>query len=141
MAVRTEVLKRAALLHLDREQTAPLHPENRPLIVVDDCALSGVRLSQFLRGCGSSRVLFAPLYSHPELRTAIRRLEPRIEDVLSAADILGERIEADLAEGYWRGDTEPLAFPWNEPDRSIWNPAAERWEAAWRWACSCAQAR
>lgn len=122
----------AALLHLDREQTMPPYPEDRPLIVVDDCALSGVRFSELLRGCGSSRIVFAPLYSHPELRMAIQAREARVEAVVSAADILGERIEAGPGEGYWYGSTEALAFPWNEPDRSVWNPAAERWEMAWR---------
>lgn len=122
----------AALLHLDREQTVPPYPEDRPLVVVDDCALSGARFSQVLHGCGGSRVVFAPLYSPPDLRTAIQAREPRVEAVLSAADVLGERIEAGPAEGYWYGNTEVLAFPWSEPDRSVWNPAAERWETAWR---------
>lgn len=125
----------AAILGVDREQLEPPFPEERPLIVVDDCALSGTRFSQFLRGRGSSRVVFAPLYSHPELRAAIEAREPRVESVLSAADIQGERLDRGGArpdgEGYWAGTTEALAFPWNEPERSVWNPAAERWEAAW----------
>jgi hypothetical protein len=110
----------ATLLDLDPEQMAPSCPpcpENRPLVVVDDCALSGVRFSQFLRGQDSSRIVFAPLCSPPELRSAIESREPRVERVLSAADV---------------GAAEALAFPWNEPDRAVWNPAAERWETAWR---------
>ena len=118
----------AALL----KQMIPPCREKSPLVVVDDCALSGVRFGQLLRGCESSRIVFAPLYSPPGLRAEIRAREPRVEMILSAADILGARIAQGPAEGYWSGDTEALAFPWNEPDRSVWNPAAERWEAAWR---------
>lgn len=104
----------------------------RPLVLVDDCALSGVRFKQTLRHHRGSRIIFAPLYSHPELRAAICEREPGVEAVLSAGDLDGRRIEAGPEEGYWSGNTEVLAFPWNEPERSVWNPAAERWEAAWR---------
>lgn len=111
---------------------APAGAEEGLLVVVDDCALSGIRFGQTLRRYDSSRIVFAPLYSPPELRAVIREREPRVEAVLSAADVAGERVEAGPEDGYWSGDTEALAFPWNEPDRSVWNPNAQRWETAWR---------
>lgn len=124
----------ASLLHLDREQTGTSDHEEAVLVVVDDCALSGARFSRFLDGCGSSRVVFAPVYSHPELRSAIQAGEPRVEHVVSAGDLTGRMLSQDpFASGaYWSGDIEPLAFPWSEPDRLVWDPDKERWEVAWR---------
>lgn len=107
----------------------------RTLIVVDDCALSGARFHQFLRTVPGDRIVFAPLYSHPELRAAIVRREPRVACCLSARDLAGQRLAAQPGAAdswYWSGHVEPLCFPWNEPDRTFWNPAAGRWELAWR---------
>src|SRR5215203_3670477 len=61
----------AYALDLERAQLEPPDSPDRPLVVVDDCAFSGVRFGQFLARCESRRVVFAHLYSHPDLRTEI----------------------------------------------------------------------
>jgi hypothetical protein len=35
---------------------------------------------------------------------------------------------------YWTGLAEPVIFPWNEPDHTVWNPVTERVEEDWRQA-------
>jgi hypothetical protein len=135
----------ASILDLRSAQlmTAPSSAEEL-LIVVDDCAISGLRFKQFLDTCPHPRITFAHLYSHPALRAAILEREPRVLDCVSAADLREtpqevppeqeqrrrERIEH--GECYWIGSTEALCFPWNEPDRLFWNPATGRMEKAWR---------
>ena len=134
----------APWLELRAEQrNAPEDPD-RLLVVVDDCAISGLRFRQFLAGCTSRRILFAHLYSHPDLRAAIEAREPRVLACVSAEDLhdLSPSISPEHArrrheriargERYWIGSTEALCFPWNEPDRSFWNPATRRQERAWK---------
>jgi hypothetical protein len=134
----------APLLALRPEQLSAPGDPGRLLVVVDDCAISGLRFKQFLDGCPNQRVVFAHLYSHPALRAAIEAREPRVVSCVSAADLREvlqtvpseheqrrrERIER--GECYWIGSTEALCFPWNEPDRSFWNPITGRQERAWK---------
>lgn len=124
----------ADLLGLAKDRLTPPFAPDRPLVIIDDCALSGARFFQFLRQIEHPSVTFATLYSHPELRAAITRREPRVAECLNARDLAGQRIEdTGATEGfYWSGKTEALSFPWNEPDRTFWNPEAKRWELAWR---------
>lgn len=124
----------ADFLGLTTGQMNPPFPPDRPLVIVDDCTLSGARFFQFLRKIEHPSVIFATLYAHPELRAAIIRREPRVAACLSAQDLGGQQIaETGATEDfYWSGNTEALCFPWNEPDRTFWNPAAQRWDLAWR---------
>ncbi len=96
-------------------QMRPPFPADRPLVVVDDCALSGARFHRFLRQIDHPSVVFATLYSHPELRAAIRLREPRVAACLSARDLDGRRIGDSGAadEYYWSGEVETLCFPCN----------------------------
>jgi hypothetical protein len=133
-----------SVLSLDSEQLRPSNDPAQLLVVVDDCAISGLRFKQFLDGCPSRRIVFAHLYSHPALRAAIEAREPRVLACVSAEDLREvsqsvppeheqrrrERIER--GECYWIGSTEALCFPWNEPDRSFWNPITGRQEKAWK---------
>ncbi len=136
----------AALLDLPPSQLSgeSLSPDT-PLVVVDDCALSGARFGSFLATCNAERVIFAHLGSNPELRTAIETREPRVSACLAAFDLEdhGPRLEgyADARARwserlgpcrYWIGDTEGVCFPWNEPDRLVWDPSAQRIESGWR---------
>ncbi len=134
-------------LGLRREQLQPPYPIENPLVVVDDCSLSGARFHQFIGECENSSVIFAPLYSHPELRTAIESNESKVFACLSAQDLydygpdeLGSgysawkarwlgRIEGD---SYWSGLLMHLCFVWNEPDSPVWNPVIRRVEDGWR---------
>lgn len=136
----------AYLLQLDRTQLLPPHPADVPLVIVDDCALSGARFGRFLASCTNHQVIFAPLYSPPDLRAAIASREPRVVACLSARDLKDHGPEQFGAEysgwqarwqerlgssRYWIGMPDHVCFPWNEPDRSVWDPAAERVVPAW----------
>ena len=115
------------------------------LIVVDDCAISGARFRQFLDSLDDEgEILFAHLYSTPELRNAIELAESEVLCVAGndlrdlAPERLGSGHEAwqerwrDRSETpYWIGQPEHIVFPWNEPDSSFWNPVTDREERNW----------
>jgi hypothetical protein len=138
----------AYVLDLDGKALLRQEPEH-PLVVVDDCSLSGNRFAHFLQGVDGGQVIFAHLYSHPELRAAIQRQEPRVVACLAAHDLQdlgGERYPSEEeyrasrerwrkrvpGPRYWLGLTELVVFPWNEPDHAVWNPIAEQVEDDWR---------
>jgi hypothetical protein len=147
----------AYLLDLPPERIAPSVDRSDspgPLVLVDDCALSGARIARELdRLLGSDRsadpgrrVIVAHLCSHPELRRAVEAAEPRVEACLAAAD-LAERADlpSETREGfqerwrarlpgrrYWLGAVEPIVFPWSEPESVWWNARDERLEDGWR---------
>ncbi len=135
-------------LGLRAAQLEPPYPQDVPLVVVDDCAISGYRFDQFLARYDSHRVVFAHLYSHPELREAIEARRAQVISCVGARDLHdhapdeygGEygawreqwvsRLGDDI--GYWLGQPGHLCFSWNEPDVTIWNPAIEKMERGWR---------
>ncbi len=114
-----------------------------PLVVVDDCAISGERFSAFMESCGQKEVIFAPLYSHPELRAG--RLGLPVTACISARDLGDYSDEVNGGtesyrktwsgrfdnERLWIGLPEYLCFSWNEPDRPFWNPVTEKTECGW----------
>lgn len=112
--------------------------EDTPLVVVDDCALSGARFAAFLRGNPVRQVVFAHLFSPPALRSAIESTEPSVLACLAAHDLEN----ADETRESWRqrldgrrygpGTGARIAFPWNEPDRLIWNPGTGEVELGWK---------
>lgn len=137
----------AYVLGLRRSQLEPPHPPDAPLMVVDDCTLSGVRFGDFLERVESPRVVFAHLYSAPELREAIEARDPHRVTCLSAHDLrdhapenLGDEypawrerwLERMDPSGYWVGQPERVCFAWNEPDTGFWNPVTGREETGWR---------
>lgn len=144
-------------LRLDRKQLEEPDRRPAPLIVIDDCALTGVRFREFLDRRGKGDVVFAPLYSHPELRSAMVEREDRLRACVSGADLhdhAPDRMGDGYAswrdrwlrrspESYWVGLPDHLSFPWSEPDVTIWNPVAGREVAGWRVAppASCLKNR
>jgi hypothetical protein len=136
----------AYVLDLRPAQLAPSPPSDVPLVVTDDCAISGVRFSDMLNRCENRQVIFSHLYSHPDLRIAIERREPRVLACVSAQDLAdhapayyGDEYEAWKERwrqrpnpGYWIGQPDHVCFSWNEPDTVFWNPVAEQAETAWR---------
>ena len=139
----------AYLLDLGPEQLAAPPAGEGPLVVVDDCALTGHRFAAQLAASGDREVVFAHLYSHPELRRAIVAREPRVTCCVAAHDLADradesfpraadrraweERWRARLGPGrYWVGQPDLVCFAWSEPDRPLWNPATDRIEAGWR---------
>ncbi len=134
----------ATALGLDHDRLQPSRRDRRPLVIVDDCALSGARFRGFLRRHAKERtVVFATLASPPALRAAIEAAEPRVAACISAREIATQtptprdqkwrrQLLAANPDAYWYGRTEPIAFPWGEPDRLLWHPLERRTIAAWR---------
>ncbi|HEX6200804.1 MAG TPA: hypothetical protein VF150_11100, partial [Thermoanaerobaculia bacterium] len=75
------------LLDLAPERLAVGRPPDGPVVVIDDCALTGARLAATLRALPETEVVFAHLYSHPALRRAVVRREPRVVECLAARDL------------------------------------------------------
>ena len=133
----------ASILGLSRRQLDAREESDSLLVIVDDCAISGARFREILGTC-RGRVVFAPLYSPQPLRAAIQATEDRVIDCLSGEDLREiparpsaehqerRRQRIERGECYWIGSTEPLCFPWNEPDRTLWNASTQRHERAWR---------
>lgn len=135
------------LLDLEAEQMTAETAAGRPLLLVDDCALSGARVRATLADCASPRVVVAHLFSHPDLRAAVLDREPRVETCLAAADLedharrlygdgYGRWLDSARShlggERYWFGLPDLVCFAWNEPDRPIWNPVSQELEEGWR---------
>ncbi|NEU76656.1 PqqD family peptide modification chaperone [Hassallia byssoidea VB512170] len=136
----------AYALGLTPEQLEPPPSPDVPWVVVDDCVFTGSRLSNFLQSHSHEAVIFAVLYSHPDLRRAIASREPHVKACLSAQDIHDYAPE-DLGDSYpdwqahclaqldgiryWVGKTDNICFSWNEPDRFVWNPVTEKIEGCW----------
>lgn len=125
---------------------SPQRPD-APLVVVDDCAITGLRFGEWLRSSVSQHVIFAHLYSHPDLRAAIEATEPRVQACVSAHDLVdhapkllgedypawrAERLQRPGPRRYWVGQIDRIAFAWSEPDQGVWNPVTQRVESAWR---------
>ena len=136
-------------LDLDPAQLTVRPDRPGPVVIVDDVALTGARFARTLSTMSASRVVFAHLYSHPDLRAAIEAAEPLVERCLAAHDLSdhiatvypdpGQRREWQrwwldrLGSGrYWFGQPEAVAFPWNEPDSPLWNPGSGEIEQGWR---------
>jgi hypothetical protein len=115
------------------------------VIIVDDCMISGLRLRETLGSTEASSIVVASLYSHPELRTAVEREEPRVVACVAAANLhdhadqlLGEdgpawraRWQARVPQSYHTALLDPVVFPWSEPDMRLWNPVTAQVEAHW----------
>ena len=120
--------------------------DDTPLVVVDDCIVSGNRLRRFLDAAQPKHpIIAATLFAAPELRAAAER-DARVRAVVSAHDL---RDDAERRHGvgyeawqegwrrrdqggYWIGHTQHVVFPWNEPDAGFWNAASGRAERMWR---------
>lgn len=120
--------------------------DDTPLVLVDDIAISGLRLSRTLAGRPEGRVIVATLHAHPDLRAAIVAAHPQIEAFVAAHD-LNDHAPAAWGDGYaawrdrwrvravrdsvWIGQPDHVVYPWNEPDVGVWNAVTEREEPGW----------
>jgi hypothetical protein len=120
---------------------------DRPLVIVDDCAITGSRFREILRQCDRNRVIFAHLCSPPALREALLAREPAVSHAVAVhdlQDLAPDRMGPDYAawrelaesrsgaDRYWIGQVEGIVFPWNEPDHNFWNPVTGQLEWGWR---------
>lgn len=136
----------AYILGLERSQLQEPKSGGAPLVVVDDCCLTGARFGRFLKRREERRVIFAHLYSHPDLRAAIVEKEPKVADCIAAHDLhdyalegVGDELHAwrerwsQRLEGprYWIGQTEHVCFAWSEPARLVWNPVSQEVVRGW----------
>ena len=136
------------MLDLRPEQLSDDDSE-QPLVVVDDCALTGARCFDFLSRTREREILFAHLYSHPDLRQSILERESRVNLCLAARNLKDHgraffpepadyeswqaRWQRRLGPGrYWYGLPDLVCFAWSEPDRLFWNLATETVEGGWR---------
>jgi hypothetical protein len=107
-----------------------------PLVIVDDCILSGARISLSLDALASRRVVVATLASHPDARCALMARHPNVEAVLSAIDLHDHapgahgtsypdwvsRWRERSPQALWIGQPDHVCFPWHEPDVGVWDP-------------------
>ena len=133
------------LLRLERWQLEPPPNRDTPVVVIDDCAFTGKRFAQFLQKNQSENIIFAPLYSSPELRSAIEAREPRVRACISARDLkscLDSNDEDQNAfqevfssyvdtSNYSVDLTEYICFAWSEPDLFFPNPVTKKLEGTW----------
>lgn len=136
------------VLGIKQSQLVPPFSTTQPLVVIDDCALTGSRFYRFLlNDCSHPAIVFAPLYAHRDLCSAISTKESRVSACLCGQelkDYAPERWGAEYPEWraqtaqrltnerYWIGQTEQLCFPWNEPDSNFWNLVTNEMESGWR---------
>jgi hypothetical protein len=126
---------------------SPPDDDERLLVLVDDCALSGHRIHQTLRKTRAQRVALAFLYAPTELCRNIELREDRVQGCVAARrlrdigpELFGtsygawvDRWTGRLGEDrYWIGRPEAVSFAWKDPDRSFVNRVTGQREAAWR---------
>jgi Coenzyme PQQ synthesis protein D (PqqD) len=134
------------ILGLRAEQLNAPYASDAPLVVVDDCALSGSQFYRVLQQYPQHTLIFATLYAHPTLRQTIVDREPRVLRCLSGQDLYDhgpdamgidyaawQRQNQALLAGhrYWLGLPDYICFPWNEPDHLLWNPVTASLEKSW----------
>lgn len=134
------------ILGLRSEQLNSPSFSDVPLVIVDDCALSGSRFYGVLGQYPQHPLVLAVLYAHPDLRQSIMSREPTVMGCFSGEDLYDYGPEAmgdsygawqvqnqARLEGhrYWLGLPDYICFPWNEPDQLLWNPSTAELEQSW----------
>lgn len=121
----------------------------KPVIIVDDCVISGARIAKTLEETDSDHVIIATLYSHPELRKSVLESEKKVKHFFSVNDLF-DRARENFPDAddynewknrmkkrmggkrYWIGQPDIVGFAWNEPDYPFWNNVTEKLEDGWR---------
>jgi hypothetical protein len=135
-------------LGIPASRVGPSDDPDRPVVVVDDCAISGHRFGRWLESCRDRSVVFACLYAHPDLVHRVESQEERVVACVAARDLedrgselLGpeayarwrRRWAAELeAPRFWVGIPDVVVFAWKEPDRMLLNRVNGRAESGWR---------
>lgn len=135
------ILSYALRLKKEQFQSGPKQSD-LPVVVVDDCCLSGAQFSKFIDSLDSDRIVFVHLFSNPKVRDAILKNETRVEACLAAEDLpelegYSSRDHSNFyrdklpGRRYWLGRVQPIAFPWSEPDGVLWNEKKGKIETNW----------
>jgi hypothetical protein len=134
----------ADALHVRHDRAAA--GQERPLVVVDDCVLSGMRLKQHLAFPGDRRVILAALFVPAALGDRTRVGNRPID--WNSAVLLDDLAPKLYGDGYstwldswtrrlgdsvlWIGQPEHLCFAWSEPESAFVNAATGEVEAGFR---------
>ena len=120
--------------------------DDTPVVIVDDCMLSGTQLRRWLqRHPFGPPIVAAHLHSHPDLRRAVERREARVAACVAGADLWDhapddrgsdyddwrDRWSVRTPESYWIGNPDHVTYPWNEPDVLVWNERRAQVEPGW----------
>jgi len=135
-------------LDLSPKQLDPQARPEAPLVVVDDCFLTGHRAGRFVDDRPDrSDVVLAGLYAHPDLRNALEAEIPSVRACVTARDLEDHAPDLygddyadwkarwasrDTGPRYWIGVPDHLCFPWSEPDVGFWNPSTDSLTQGWR---------
>lgn len=94
--------------------------DTSPLIIVDDCAISGLRLAQQLEKFPNRDIYFFTIASPEKLRDSVKLKEARVLDFKSVVNIKSySTLKAqNTQQRYWLGQCDAVIFPWSETQRS-----------------------
>lgn len=105
------------------------------VVLVDDCALSGLRLRQALEAHTEGPVAVAHLLSPEPFRRALSDDRPRLRAVVAGGDLPVVETSPELREAWgrelgpsrvWIGKAEAVSFPWGEPEGWLRNAGGNR---------------
>lgn len=144
----TGLLAYALRIPPERVRSTPWPAATRsdcPVVIVDDCGLSGIRLRETIGRMDAPRIVVALLFSHPDFRAAVEAAEPRVVAAVSGCDLRDHGAEL-LGEGYaaWRERwarrvprryhtalLDLIVFPWSEPQVRFRHPVTGEIEPNW----------
>lgn len=133
-------------LDLRHDQLPPAARDDRPLVIVDDIALTGLRLNEQLDRTRTTGIVVAHLASHPAFRATVER-DHRVDRCVAAVDLesLADRLGTKEAERLrtmweqrldgkrmWLGAPTSVGFAWSEPDRIVWSEEPNTGVDGWR---------
>ena len=110
------------ILPIKHHQLQPFSDCDSPIILIDDCSISGFRLAQQLCGLKNKQIYFYTLVSPAQLRQAALAVQPRLRVFESAMDLnvynndSSGRMDA-RSNRYWQGQCDAICFPWGETQR------------------------
>jgi hypothetical protein len=136
----------AYMLGLPAESLQAGNDHDEPVVIVDDCVISGLRLRQTIDRL-DGRIAVATLFSHPDLRDAVGTQEEHVELFCSAEDLVDLApdiygpdyaawrdlwIQRRGSAVFWVGEPEYVCFAWNEPDTVFLNSITDTVEPGFR---------
>ncbi len=133
------------LLDLAPDQLVPHPSDDRPVVLVDDMALTGARLREIIDTLDKTDVVVAHLCSHPGLRHQVE-LDSRVRACIAGFDLpaMDDELRPDekaavrenwsqrLEGRFWSEPIKHAAFPWTEPEQILWDSDREAAEVGWR---------